>query len=534
MGRSRGVTELAVSRRRWLKAAAGAAAAWGPLARAEAGLADARRTGAGRAGRPQVPCGIQVGDLQGDRAIVWAKTDRPARMMVRWSTRESMADAVAAPFVHALDEADFTARIDLAELPAGQQIFVEVSFLDLGDYRSVSEPVRARFRTPPGDRRDVRFVWSGDTVGQGWGINPEFGGMRIYESMRRVEPDFFIHSGDTIYADGPVAAEVPLAGGGVWRNVTTEAKAKVAETLEEFRGQYAYNLLDEPLRSFNAEVPMLAQWDDHEVTNNWYWELRKDADARYREGSVALLAARGMRAFREYLPVRQHPLDPERLYRRFGYGPLLDVFRIDLRSYRGPNSDAQPTRLAPEFRIFGEAQLAWLKQALRQSTAVWKVIASDMPLGVVIHDDFVARTGAEGIALRDGPPAGRELEVAELLTFIRDREIQNVVWVTADVHYTAAHFYDPARARYPHFAPFWEFVSGPLNAGTFGPGTLDDTFGPQLRYARTPPAGQFNLPPSAGLQFFGQVDIEGASGTLTVRLKDIAGDTLFTQVLAPA
>jgi alkaline phosphatase D len=521
---------FAISRRRWLQAAAGSAAAIGPLAQADAG----ERVPADRSGRPQAPCGVQVGDLHHDRAIVWARSDRPARMMVRWSTRESMADAVAAPWVHALDATDCTARLDLAGLPPGQQIFVEVSFLDLADYRSVSEPVRARFRTPPADRRDVRFVWSGDTVGQGWGINPELGGMRIYETMRRVEPDFFIHSGDTVYADGPVQAEVRLADGSVWRNVTTEAKAKVAEMLDEFRGQYRYNLLDEPLRRFNAEVPMLAQWDDHEVTNNWYWELRKDRDARYREGSVALLAARAMRAFREYLPVRQHPLDPERLYRRFAYGPLLDVFRIDLRSYRGPNSDAQPTVLAPESRIFGEAQLQWLKQALRDSTAIWKVIASDMPIGVIVHDDFAARTGAEGIALRNGQPAGRELELAELLTWLRDQAVRNVVWVTADVHYTAAHHYDPARARYQEFLPFWEFVSGPLHAGTFGPGELDDTFGPEVRFAKAPPAGQLNLPPSAGLQFFGQVDIEGATGVMTVRLKDLAGATLFTQVLTPA
>jgi alkaline phosphatase D len=278
---------------------------------------------------------------------------------------------------------------------------------------------------------------------------------------------------------------------------------------------------------------MFAQWDDHEVTNNWYWELRKDRDARYREGSVALLAARAMRAFHEYLPIRHHPLDPERIYQRFGYGPLLDVFRIDLRSYRGPNSDAEPTVLTPEARILGTAQLAWLKQALRESRAVWKVIASDLPLGVIIYDDYASRAGAEGVALRDGPPAGRELEIADLLTFIRDNDVRNVVWLTADLHYTAAHHYDPARARYPHFAPFWEFVSGPLNAGTFGPNRLDDTFGPQVRYVRAPEPGQANLPPSAGLQFFGQVDIAGDSGAMHVQLKDIDGRALFTQTLSP-
>ena len=42
----------------------------------------------------QVPYGVQVGDVVGDRAMIWAKADRAARMQVRWATTESMADAV--------------------------------------------------------------------------------------------------------------------------------------------------------------------------------------------------------------------------------------------------------------------------------------------------------------------------------------------------------------------------------------------------------------------------------------------------------
>jgi len=94
--------------------------------------------------------------------------------------------------------------------------------------------------------------------------------MKCYETMRSVEPAFFIHSGDTIYADGPLEAEKEMPNGEIWKNIVTEEKSKVAETLQEFRGQYAYNLMDENLRRFNAEVPMFAQWDDHEVTNNWF------------------------------------------------------------------------------------------------------------------------------------------------------------------------------------------------------------------------------------------------------------------------
>ena len=118
--------------------------------------------------------------------------------------------------VDAVDDRDFAAKVDLAGLPTGQRVFYEVSFLDLADLKTASEPVRGSFVTPPAEKRNLRFVWSGDTVGQGWGINPDLGGMRIYETMRQVEPDFFIHSGDTIYADGPVYAEARTQDGKTW------------------------------------------------------------------------------------------------------------------------------------------------------------------------------------------------------------------------------------------------------------------------------------------------------------------------------
>ena len=68
--------------------------------------------------------------------------------------------------------------------------------------------------------------------------------MRTYATMLRNRPDFFIHCGDNIYADGAIAAEMKLANGEIWKNVVTEDKSKPAETLAEFRGNYKYNLLD--------------------------------------------------------------------------------------------------------------------------------------------------------------------------------------------------------------------------------------------------------------------------------------------------
>ena len=101
------------------------------------------------------------------------------------------------------------------------------------------------------------------------------------------------------------------------------------------------------------------------------------------------------------------------------------------------------------------------------------------------------------------------------------------MWLTADVHYCAAHYYDPNRAQFQDFDPFWEFVAGPLHAGSFGRNLLDNTFGPQVVFQNGPPAA--NTRPSGGFQFFGQIDIDPHSKHLTATLKDIDGTTVFTR-----
>jgi alkaline phosphatase D len=102
------------------------------------------------------------------------------------------------------------------------------------------------------------------------------------------------------------------------------------------------------------------------------------------------------------------------------------------------------------------------------------------------------------------------------------------------VHYTAAHYYDPSKAVFQDFEPFWEFVSGPLHAGTFGPNALDKTFGPQLVYIKAPSKEQSqNLPPSEGMQFFGHVAIDGNTQQMTVTLKDVDDRSLWAKTLDP-
>ena len=515
----------ALTRRGFLRlSVAGAALSALPAAPAIAGDAGAR---------PVITSGVQTGDVELDRAVVWCRTDRPARLRVRYGTTDALAGARERVSAPTSADADFTARLDLTGLPPGQRIVYEARFEGRGG--ELSEPVRGAFRTPARTPAPVRIVWGGDVCGQGWGIDEGHGGMRTFASMRAAEPDLFIHSGDLIYADAPIPETLRLDDGSTWRNLVEDGVGDVAQTLDQFRGRYRYNLRDAHLRAFNAEVPMVAQWDDHEVLNNWYpTEVLGSAgnDARYTEKQVSVLAARAKQAFFDYAPIRPAGGSGGAIRGRSiassaaGRWPRCSCSTAAATAGR-TRANLQP-QAGPETAMLAATQRAWLEEALARSTATWKIIACDQPIGVVVPDGPLQ----EGFANADPRTLGREHEVAALLSALKRRRVRNVLFVTADVHYAAAHRYDPARATYTDFDPFWEFVAGPLHAGTFGPGVLDATFGPEAVFTSVAPKP--NRPPSDGLQFFGLVAIDPATRAATVTLHDREGKVLYTKVLEPA
>lgn len=472
--------------------------------------------------RPTLTHGVATGDVRADGVLVWARSDRPARLVVETSATESFTRPVRHVGGLLTPETDGTGRLRLTGLPAGEQVHYRVVLE--GEDGATSEPVTGLFRTAPTAPGDIRLQWSGDTAGQGFGINPDIGGMTIFDTMARRDPHLFVHSGDVVYADNPLKETVELPDGRIWRNIVTEPKSAVAQTLDEYRGQYAYNLMDENYRRFNSSVAQIVQWDDHETVNNWYAGEILDLD-QYTERNVDVLAERAFRAFHEWLPIDPAEAVDGRIHRVVRYGPLLDVFVLDMRTYK----DANGTNVGPAGQVLGSAQVQWLIDELTRSTATWKIIAADLPIGLVVPD---GDTAFEGIANGDnGGPSGRESEIARILSTIKARGITGTVWLTADVHYTAAHHYSPDRAAFTDFDEFWEFVSGPLNAGGFGPNDLDGTFGPEAVFVHAPP--EAGTSPLDGYQHFGEVFIDGDTRQMSVELLDSQGTVLFRQVLDP-
>lgn len=426
------------------------------------------------------PAWCAAGDVSGSRARIAAGGLGFGQLRVDWSTNSSLATPQTVKGSRATAATDGTAQASLSGLSPETIVHYRA--------RIGERSVRGQFRTPPTQvHKKVTFLWGGDVVGQGWGIDPRRGGMRTFQTMLDEDPDFFIHCGDSIYADKPLKAEVEMPDGSVWRNLMTPEKSKAAESLSDFQGCFRYNFLDAHYRRFFQKVPVVAQWDDHEVLNNW--------DPLHHSA----LAQNSWDAFRQYWPIGRSPDD--RLYRKISYGPNLDVFVLDLRSYRAPNSDNRQEQAGEQSVLLGRKQLDWFKKALRESRATWKVVAGEMPLAT-----YAPQWGLDSWANGEGPVLGREHELAEILSYAKEHNIQNVAWISADVHYAMAIRFEPESARFKNFSPFWEFIAGPLHAGTFCPTEdLDPTFGPREVFCAVPRDLEPNRPPDEGLQFYGKM-----------------------------
>src|SRR5256885_11695810 len=98
------------------------------------------------ADRPLIASGIQSGDVSADSAVIWARADRPARMQVECSVVESFKTILRSATADALPEGDFTSKVLLDGLPAGQGIFF---WGRVGGYRER----RLRGRPPGGPFR---------------------------------------------------------------------------------------------------------------------------------------------------------------------------------------------------------------------------------------------------------------------------------------------------------------------------------------------------------------------------------------------
>ena len=90
------------------------------------------------ASRPQITHGLQSGDVNANSGMIWARSDRPAKMLVEIDTTGSFETPRRLAPINALPETDFAAKRLLESLPSDQEIFYRFTAADREDHSSAS------------------------------------------------------------------------------------------------------------------------------------------------------------------------------------------------------------------------------------------------------------------------------------------------------------------------------------------------------------------------------------------------------------
>lgn len=449
--------------------------------------------------QPPAPLQIAVGDVTQNAAVVWALTSNTGRVI----------------FELALDPG-FRATYKLA---AGEvrnpTVPVKSAFDGLEPntryyYRAIDarqEKAEGTFKTAaaPGTFAGLRFGVSGDWRGD----------TAPYPAIRNLperELTVFVKLGDTIYGDVPSPA----------------FPQRQAKTLDDFRTKHREVLSERyglnTWRAARASTAILATIDDHEVTNDFVGGAVPSTDPRFDQNGAFInetqLYKNGLQAFTDYMPIFPRVYEgtgqalfdgkPD-LYRFLTYGNDAALIVLDARSFRDaalPNlnrftpeaiADYLKATYTPNRSMLGGVQRERLKADLLRAQAdglTWKFVFVAEPIQNL--GPLAASDRFEGYAA----------ERAEILKFIAENKISNVVWVAADIHGTIVNnLYYQESADGPRVdTAMWEITTGSVG--------YDAPFGPTV----------ITLGTQAGLIQPGQAELFG-------RLPLIGKDALMKAVM---
>jgi len=308
--------------------------------------------------------GYVCGDVTATSALIWLRAEADSEVKLQFSADAGFAEFSSTEAVAVDAIADLTAQIPLDNLQPSTRYYYR------GAVGGKSPGGIGSFLTAPrpDENAKVSFCFSGDT-------RENYQPFSVMHAVQAQRPDFFLHLGDTIYAD---------RGGS-------------ARRVEEFWQKYRANRNDPFQRNCFATTSVYALWDDHEVADN------------YLPGHP--LASIGQKAFLDYWPIRRSAAEPRRIYRSVRWGGAVELFLLDTRQYRDPKSAT----------MLGQAQREWLLDGLARSTAAFKFVATAVPMSGGGSDRW------------DGYPKERD----KIVRFINQKKLPGVVFMSADLHCAA-------------------------------------------------------------------------------------------------
>ena len=453
-------------------------------------------------GGPAVTHGPLSGEVTATSAVLWARGSEAGMLTFEVADNPDFTGELVTASVEVTAATDFTGEVRVEGLAPGQSYSYRVALTANG---ATSEPVVGQFHTAPApdEAAAFGFTFGSGIGGQGYCRKPDVG-WPIFETMLAEAPDFFLMMGDGVYVDSACPSDegknVPGAEGPY-------------HDLDGFRTRYRDHLEDPHDAALLAQTPVFVTWDDHEILDNFGVPELSRVNPR--------LVRDGQEAFFEYWPIQGTEEEPFRIYRQVSYGANADFFILDVRSYRDPlvNWDPSPVNLKHK-TMLGPEQFAWLEQSLAESDATWKFIVSSVPLSYPTGWPQPQVEGHDGWA-NGADRSGYETELMSLLFYIESHDIENVIFLSADAHWPYAISYDPDRDG---VVDFYELGSSPMSSIPLPPGDVDQTFNPTVLYAE----GEF-----MGDHFnFGHVSV-AEDGSLTFRVVRHDGEALYSLTLTP-
>ncbi len=415
--------------------------------------------------------GPMLGPASMTATTVWLQTRQPVRAQVRfWKQGKPDSARLSDPIQTAAD-GDHIARIELSGLELGTRYEYEIYL----DGLRVARPYPLAFQTQPS------WLWKSNppvppsfriAVGSCAYINdppydrpgePYGGEYEIFGAIAKQKPDFMLWLGDNVYLREPD-----------WEN---EAG---------LRYRYANDRSLPEMQALLGAAHHYAIWDDHDFGPN-------DSDRTYR------LREQSLGVFQDYwLNPSYGTEQTPGVFTRFNWSDV-DLFLLDDRYHRSPNS--MPA--GPDKRMFGREQMQWLKEALANSRATFKIVAA----GNQILNPVVFYEGLGKFPV----------EQQELLDFLREARISGVVFLTGDRHHTEL----IRRADIPGLYPLYDFTSSPLTSRA---GKLEREADNPARVPGTWVAGARN---------FGILEVTGPldDRRLTLRTLDVKGKELWNHTI---
>jgi len=287
-----------------------------------------------KSGRPDAEPVVEFLDGSTIETIEGAAPGAPGKIRVHYKV-VGASDWKATGW-HSVDpKRDYTHQFKLTGLKPDAKYHIRV---EVGkDVRSV---VEGGFRTAPSADQSEAVVFTVST-GQAYPDQDAVGGgYKIYGAMLKLDPSFFVHTGDIVYYDR-LAKTLPLAR---WH----WARMYSLPTNVEFHRQVASYFIK----------------DDHDTWMNDCWPTRKTrfmGDFTFEQG---------LAVFPEQVPMG------DRTWRTFRWGRDLQIWLVEGRDYRSPNTMPD----GHDKTIWGEKQKAWFKRTVRGSDASFRILISPTPV----------------------------------------------------------------------------------------------------------------------------------------------------------